>query len=181
MSKLLCCGIVARELDHLLKERNVEISYLDPALHVDLDKLAVALESSMQRVGEDTALILGTKCHPDLESLTAGKGMRGIQAQNCIEMLLGDKMARIDSEAKTFYLTGGWLENWRRIFIDGLKWDEIDARQNFGYYDRIVLLDTGMWPIDDELILEFYEYTQVPIEIIPVTLDHMRELLEQVL
>jgi hypothetical protein len=39
-------------------------------------------------------------------------------------MLLGPEMARLDSEAKTFYITGGWLENWRHIFIDGLKWDD---------------------------------------------------------
>lgn len=114
LSKLLCCGILARELENLLQDHNADISYLDPALHA-------------------------------------------------------------------FYITGGWLENWRNIFIDGLKWDEIDARQNFGYYDRIVLLDTGLRPVDDLMILEFYEYTQVPIETIPVTLDYMRELLEQVL
>jgi len=181
MKKLLCCGIVSRELDYLLQDRQVEISYLDPALHVNLDKLAAELGSCMQRVGEGAALVLGTQCHPDLANLTAGMGMQSIQAKNCIEMLLGDEMARMDSEARTFYITGGWLENWRSIFIEGLKWDEIDARQNFGYCDRIVLLNTGMWPIDDEMILEFYEYTQVPVEIFPVTLDHMRKLLGQIL
>jgi hypothetical protein len=181
VKKLLCCGILARELEHLLRECQAEISYLDPALHVDLDKLAAELEKGMQQVEEGAALVLGTQCHPDLANLIAGKRMRGIQAKNCIEMLLGDEMARMDSEAKTFYITGGWLENWRSIFIEGLKWDEIDARQNFGYYDRIVLLDTGIWPVDDEMILEFYEYTRVPIEMVPVTLDHLRKLLEQVL
>ena len=181
MRKILCCGIIARELEHLLQEQPTDIRYLDPALHVDLEKLATELQNGMQRVGDGAALVFGTGCHPDLETLTAGKGMRGIQARNCIEMLLGDEMAKMDSEANTFYITGGWLENWESIFIDCLKWDEIDARQNFGYYDRIVLLDTGMWPMDEEMILEFYEYTQVPIEIRPVTLDVLRELLDQVL
>lgn len=181
MKKLLCCGIVSRELDHLLQQRQAEVTYLDPALHVDLDRMAAELGRGMQWVGEGGALVLGTQCHPDLTNLTAGMGIYGIQAKSCIEMLLGDEMARMDSEAKTFYITGGWLENWRSIFIEGLKWDEIDARQNFGYYDRILLLDTGMWPIDDEMILEFYGYTQVPVEIVSVTLDNMRILLEQIL
>lgn len=181
MRKLLCCGIVSRELDHLLQVRQAEVTYLNPALHVDLDKMAAELGCGMQRIGEGGALVLGTQCHPDLSDLAAGMGLHIIQAKNCIEMLLGDDMARMDSEARTFYITGGWLENWRSIFIEGLKWDEIDARQNFGYYDRIVLLDTGMWPIDDEMILEFYEYTQVPVEIVSVTLDNMCKLLEPIL
>jgi len=182
MSKILCCGILARELENLLQDRKADISYLDPALHVDLDKLAAGLKKGLHPAGNDGAvLVLGTRCHPDLAELIKGKGVRCIGAGNCLEMLLGSEMTRMDSEAKTFYITGGWLENWRNIFIDGLKWDEIDARQNFGYYDRIVLLDTGLWPVDDLMILEFYEYTQVPIETIPVTLDHMRELLQQVL
>ena len=181
MKKLLCCGILSRELEYLLQEHQAEICCLDPALHVDLNKMADGLEKGIHQIGEGAGLVFGTQRHPDMENLTAGKGIMGIRAKNCIEMLLGDEMAWMDSEAKTFYITSGWLENRRAIFIDGLKWDEIDARQNFGYYDRIVLLDTGMWPIDDELILEFYEYTQVPIEMIPVTLNHLRELLEQVL
>ncbi|MBS3970695.1 MAG: DUF1638 domain-containing protein [Clostridia bacterium] len=181
VKKLLCCGIVSRELEHLLQQRQANVTYLDPALHVDLDRMAVELGRGMQQVGEGGALVLGTQCHPDLTNLAAAKGMHGIQAKNCIEMLLGDEMARLDSEAKTFYITGGWLNNWRGIFVEGLKWDEIDARQNFGYYDRILLLDTGMWPIDDEMILEFYEYTQVPVEIVSVTLDNMGKLVDQIL
>jgi hypothetical protein len=58
---------------------------------------------------------------------------------------------------------------------------QLYARQNFGYYDRVLLLDTGLVPIDEEKILEFYDYTQVPIEIMPVDLNNLRALLEQVL
>jgi len=96
-------------------------------------------------------------------------------------MLLGEKMAELDAEAKTFYLTSGWLENWRKIFMEGLGWDAVDARQNFGYYDRILLLDTGIVPIDDMNLLEFYDYAQVPVETMPVDPDNLRILLKQLL
>jgi hypothetical protein len=79
------------------------------------------------------------------------------------------------------YRKGGDLENWRKIFVEGLKWDEIDARQNFGYYDRILLLDTGITPVDDEKILEFFDYTQVPVEILPIDLEHFRREVEKLL
>jgi hypothetical protein len=39
-----------------------------------------------------------------MEELIARTGCRGLQARNCIEMLLGDKMEAMDKEARTFYL-----------------------------------------------------------------------------
>ncbi|ACV62781.1 Protein of unknown function DUF1638 [Desulfofarcimen acetoxidans DSM 771] len=176
--KILACGIIKQELDYLLKDKEVEINYIDPALHVDLNRLKDELSRSMDQMNGDTFVVLGAQCHPEIENMVAERGGQIIKAKNCIDMLFGNKMAETDAEARTFYLTSGWLENWRKIFVEGLKWDEIDARQNFGFYDRILLLDTGISPINDEAILEFFEYTQVPIEIITIELDNLAKLLE---
>lgn len=179
-NKIFACGILRRELEHLLGESDIEIVYMDAALHVDDNKLAGAINNTMAVLGDGVPVVIGTRCHPDMEQLVANHGGRLINADSCIDMLLGGEKARLDTEADTFYLTGGWLENWREIFITGLGWDAVDARQNFGYYDRILLLDTGIAPIDEMQVLEFYEYTQVPVEIMPVTLDHLKKLLEDV-
>lgn len=180
--KMLCCSILSHELELLVNDRDIEIHYVDAAMHVDQNRLAKSITDTLGNIGEvNIPLIIGTQCHPELEKIVAELGGRVIQARSCIEMLLGDKMSCLDAEANTFYLTTGWLENWRKIFIEGLKWDRVDARQNFGYYDRILLLDTGINPISDEEILEFYDYTQVPVEIMPVDLNHLRQLLEKVL
>ncbi|WP_018086223.1 DUF1638 domain-containing protein [Desulfurispora thermophila] len=180
--KILCCGILRHELEYLLANENVEIRYLDAALHVNLDKLANEITNALKQMsGDNISLVIGNQCHPEMEDMAAARGGRVIQAKSCIEMLLGEKMAEMDAEAKTFYLTSGWLENWRKIFMEGLGWDAVDARQNFGYYDRILLLDTGIVPIDEINLLEFYDYTQVPIETISVDLGHLHRLLKQVL
>jgi hypothetical protein len=143
--------------------------------------MASAITSSLHEIGGDeTAVIIGSQCHPDMCSMVSGHG-RIIQAKNCIEMLLGDKMAQLEAESRTFFITVGWLENWQSIFVEGLKWDSIDARQNFGYYERILLLDTGIMPVDEEKVLEFYDYTQIPIEIMPISLDYFKGLLNQIL
>jgi hypothetical protein len=165
-----------------MQGKDVDIAYLDAGLHVDLDKLAGSLTGALNDMaGSDAVLLIGNECHPEMEQLAAAHGRRLVKAKNCIEMILGDKMTELNSEARTFYLTSGWLENWRKIFVEGLKWDQIDARQNFGFYDRLLLLDTGLAPIDDEKILEFYDYTQVPVEIMPIDLDNFRRLLEETL
>jgi hypothetical protein len=52
-----------------------------------------------------------------------------------------------------------------------MQWDEVDMRQSFGYYDRILLADTGVCEITNEQILEFFERTRVPIEVEQVGLS----------
>ncbi|MTI85679.1 MAG: DUF1638 domain-containing protein [Firmicutes bacterium] len=180
--KILCCGILRHELEHLLEKQNVDITYIEAALHVDFDKLAQSVTKNLHGMGGNgIPLIIGTQCHPEMEQLVAEHGGRVMQAKSCIEMLLGEKMAEMDAEAKTFYLTSGWLENWRHIFMEGLGWDAVDARQNFGYYDRILLLDTGITPVDEMNLLAFFDYAQVPVEPIQVDLDNLRKLLKQLL
>lgn len=178
-NKILCCGVLQEEMEYILKgKNNIEIEYMEAGLHTDLKKLESSITNSLNQQQSSLSVLLGfgTMCHPDMELIADKFGSRVVQAKNCIEMLLGEKLKELDAEARTFYITSGWLENWRKIFIEQLKWDPIDARQNFGFYERIMLLDTGIIPLDDEKILEFFEYTQVPIAIMPVELDYFRSL-----
>jgi hypothetical protein len=80
---------------------------------------------------------------------------------------------------KAFVMTPGWLRHWREIFQEGLRWDDVDARQNFGFYEAIVILDFGLEPIEDMAVLEFFKYTQTPVEVIPCSLDRFRERLHE--
>lgn len=183
VQKLLCCEILRNEIEQVLQGKNVEIKYLEAGLHTDFKKLANAIGNALDSMGNSAEISLGygTMCHPDLETMACAKGIKVMQAKNCIEMLLGDKLTELDAESRTFYITGGWLENWRKIFVDQLKWDKVDARQNFGFYERILLLDSGLVPIDDEKILEFFDYTEVPIEILPIDLSNLEKLLSAAL
>lgn len=179
---IFCCGVLKKELQQVLEDItpvvNYRISYLEPGLHVDMDRLAQNVKSLLrEKESEDKLLLLGTQCHPELNTIAASYKASIPSAGNCIEMLLGDKKTFLDQEAKTFYLTPGWLENWRQIFIEGLGWDSVDARQNFGLYERILLLDTDVYTIEDEKILEFFDYTQVPVETKSVKLDDFREII----
>lgn len=156
------------------------IMYLEAALHVDLNKIHAALQNALTDLSQENrqlTLVYGQLCHPEMEELARQFRARVIPARNCIEMLLGEEMAKVDQEARTFYLTPGWLDNWKKIFIEGLGWDSVEARQNFGFYDRILLLDTGVTPLAEEAILEFFEYAQVPIETRPVGLHNLRRLI----
>lgn len=72
-------------------------------------------------------------------------------------------------------MTPGWLRNWREIFHEGLGWDEVGARQNFGLYDGVILLDFGLELIDDMAVHEFFGYVNTPVEIVSADLASFRE------
>jgi hypothetical protein len=176
--KLLCCEILRNEIEQLLQGKNIEVEYLEAGLHTDFKKLEAAVNNALESMGNcGVSLGYGTMCHPAMEAIASAKGSKVMQAKNCIEMLLGDQLAELDAQSRSFYITGGWLANWRKIFVEQMHWDKVDARQNFGFYERILLLDTGLVPIDEEMILEFFDYTEVPIEVLSVNLDNLEKLL----
>ena len=81
---------------------------------------------------------------------------------------------------RTMVITPGWIRFFPNLMAEA-GWDEVDVRQNFGRYDRFLLMDTGINPLSEEEILAFYDLTQVPIEIQQISLDHFRAKLIEVL
>lgn len=175
------CSILEVEIKAIMQELQIDnqIEYIDAALHVDLDLFEKALYDKIRPIADTNAaqllVLIGTRCHPNLPAIVDKYQGKVVNSSNCIELLLGETMAKLDSEAKTFYLTIGWLKRWRDIFIKGLGWDSIDARINFGMYDRIIVIDTGLIGISEEEILDFFDYCQVPIETYTTTLDHLKK------
>ncbi len=78
-------------------------------------------------------------------------------------------------------MTPGWLRHWREILQEALGWDTIDTGQNFGFYDCVVLLDFGLEPIDDLAVLEFFEFTRTPVEVVPADLGRFRSEITRLL
>ncbi len=174
----IACSMLKTEIEKVMKELNLEnrILFFDAALHVDFDRLERALVSRLEEADRDEqpAVLVGTKCHPEIRDITERYHAKIVTGINCIEMLLGKKMRELEAESKTFFVSHGWLKKWKKIFVEELKWDSVDARINFGYYDRIVYIDTGLYEINDEEVLEFYEYTGVPLEMYPGNLENLK-------
>lgn len=184
--KWICCGILRKELENVFEDlgTEVDVNFLPPGLHVDYDKLEHEFTNALtkQPAEEVSALIYGTQCHPDIARWRKKHDLKQPEEPDCIGILLGrEKRQQLSRESKTFFLTPGWLEHWKEIFIEGLGWDEVDARMNFGIYDRVLLLDTGVGTIEDEKVLEFFDYTQVPIEVYPIDLSNLKRVVQEML
>ena len=178
------CSILENEIKQVMQEMGLQnkIVFIDAALHVNFDRLEEALRGKLDEVSHmgKPIILVGNKCHANIDKIAKEYESQIVSRCNCLELLLGDKMKELEREAKIFYLTSGWLEKWKEIFIIGLGWDSIDARQNFGFYDKILFLDLGT-PIDDMDLLEFFEFTQVPIEPYPISLDNLKKELTMLL
>lgn len=174
--KTVACAILRRELEEVAPQLAREVTWLPAGLHVNLDRLKEALEGALEGSG-GTMLLYGA-CHPDMDDLVAAHRGCRLPGNDCIAAFLRDDERRELEGRKAFVMTPGWLRHWKEIFQEGQGWDEVDARQSFGFYDVIVLLDFGLEPIDDMAVLEFFEYTQTPIEVMPSRLDRFRTLLQ---
>jgi hypothetical protein len=112
-------------------------------------------------------------CHTEWPRVTEKRDTAYPKAANCVEVLLGtEKKKAFDEGENVYFLTMGGLRQWKEIYRQGHGWDDADARVNFGYFEKIIVLDSGVFPVSDEDLFEFFDFTQVPVEVMPISLDH---------
>ena len=186
--KCVSCGIFQFELERILPEIcaglgcKIQTDYTDPGLDTHADTLEQAVAEKIDGLtGSKIMLLFGSMCHTEWQRITEKSGALYPKPANCAEMLLSpDKKKEIDASGNVYYLTMGGLKLWKSIYQNGHGWDEVDARQNFCYFDKIILLDTGIFPIADEDLFEFFEYTQIPIEVEQINLDHFKSVVLEI-
>jgi hypothetical protein len=184
---LISCGIFRYELEKVLPEVEAETGckidacFLPPALDVN----AALLEKSVAEKlalhdGKKTALLYGSMCHTEWPRITGKSGAVYLKAANCAEALLGpEKKKEFDSKENVYFLTMGGLRQWKEVYQQGHGWDAADARVNFGYFEKVIVLDTGIFEISDEELFEFFDFVQVPVEVMKISLDYFKsELVE---
>lgn len=180
----ISCGIFRAELEHLAEEGlfGSNVIFLDAALHVNFDKLHERLAAALEQAkasGAELKIIYG-HCHPDMTELLDQYGAKKIKAGNCIEAIVGkEEIERLETEAKTFFLTAGWVNNYENIFSAGREDFGFDFSSMFGQYKRIVVFDAGNIPIDEEKVEKFSKFTGLPVERKAITLKHLLNLIEE--
>lgn len=181
----ISCGIFRKELEFLVKEKGLDwnILFLDAALHVNFDRLKARLVEALEELrkpGVEIKVVYG-HCHPEMMEILDSYGAKKIRAGNCLEAIVGaEELRRIDAEAKSFYLSVGWVNNWEEMFAQGRADFGFDFKAMFASYKRIVVFDTGVIPIDEEKVRKFAEFTGLPVERRIITLDRLLELMRSI-
>lgn len=198
---IVACGILRRELTFLRESGFLHadrILYTGPGLHTKPDELEKQLRRQLvhaRRSAENVIVVYGSKCYLDsnqpnktIDSIISEAGARRVQAEGCIDMLCdADCRRELSGGDSVLWLSPGWIEHWRRIWQQYLGWDAADANMNFpGFYRRAVFLDPQPLGVFDdwvantpEKILEFSDWSRLPVENRPVTLDRLKGLLRK--
>lgn len=168
---IVACRIFEQELNSVLQtqlaDNSVRIVWVDAALHSDLDRLEKELVEAFakaQALGRSTCMLFGRGCLPEMECLARKSGVRTVPVKNCIEAFLGEKAKDLE-ENRTMIMTPTWVRKWPQSMKTLLGWNEVDFRMNLGRYDRILVVDPGLDPLTDEEILDFFDLSQVPVEV----------------
>jgi hypothetical protein len=181
----ISCGIFREELECLVREKGLDwdIVFLDAALHVNFDKLKARLVGALEEncaAGREIRVIYG-HCHPDIGDILERYGAKRIAAGNCLEAMVGpEEVARLNSEAKSFFLSAGWVNAWEDMFIMGKEDFGFDFKSMFANYKRVIVFDTGVIPMDEEKVRKFSEFSGLPVERRMITLDRLLELVKNI-
>jgi hypothetical protein len=185
MVPMIACGIFRWELEHILPEverelgEKIELSLLTPALDVSEAKLEIAIRAGVEAFNnQPCALLYGSMCHGNMEKLSETcYGSVYPAPPNCPAIFLGtEKKKELDSRGNFYYISSGELKMWRKVYQEEQGWDEADARMNFGFFEKIIVLDTGVCEITDEMLFEFFDFVQIPVEVETLSLAHFKEV-----
>jgi hypothetical protein len=182
---LVSCGIFREELEYLAREGLLDgdTVFLDAALHVNFDKLKEQLVRTLDgncRKDCDVKVLYGA-CHPEMAEILERYGAKRMAANNCLEALVGaDEMRRHESAGKTFFLSAGWINNWEEMFALGKEDFDFDFQAMFRPYERVLVFETGVIPIDEVKLQRFKLFTRLPVERTTISLDHLVAQLQNV-
>ena len=184
---IIACPIFSKELESVLLELNLTpgINYMHYTIHNNPLRMEEELQTHVEKAtitGHDVRFLVGKHCKGkrDISEVVEDCNGKIPHARNCIDMLIGDELAKELQKNRTSLMTPAWIRMINQSIEEG-NWSVTDARLNLGWYNKIVILDTGVEPLDDEQIMEFYDLTQVEIEILPVDLTHFKTMLQELL
>ena len=183
MYSIIACGIFEKEIEALRLELGFpfEAHYLGAGLHVDFDDLKEALVAELEKCrkdGSEGTIVVYGQCHPKIEEILKPYHAALAACQNCVDAFITRKgLEKKANDGLFFYLSPGWLDAWKDIFRR-LNWGQEEARMQMGSFRGSVYLDTLKdAAAREEELLEFFDFTNLPFEIMPVDLGHFKSLI----
>jgi len=180
---LIACPIFEDELKAVLPSNSeMTLLLMDSIIHNNPKIMKQELTNAIAAVknkNHDICLMVGCECCCDtgIKQIAKDEGAKHPSGKNCIEIILGPERTKELQNDRTIIFTQGWIKMINKSLEEG-RWSEVDVRTDFGYYDRVLVLDYGIASLTDLEILSLYDLIQVPIEIEQVNLDHFKAVVK---
>lgn len=173
MATLLGCGILEYELKTIVKtlDTPVDIQILPAVLHLHPLQLKKELEHALQMTGAE--YVVYGKCCPGIDDLCKTYKAHRIKGETCYDILAGDTVSQLlQKEPGTYFLLPRFCEEFEELT------KELDLKKTrdvlFKNYKRLVLLDTGVIPVDTRHIVKTLD---LPCETVHVGVKPLEERL----
>ena len=192
--KIVSCEVLRNEIELVLGRdgRDLEIEFVDGALHDFPDRLRTALQERIDGTPGDCDIYLCcARCSNGTVGLTGGAHRLVLPAaDDCISLLLGSRARYLEEHGRqpgTYYYTRGWVD-----FIDDPYKEYLQIVPKYGEekaayvarlimenYTRVAVIETpGVPGLDDrqeylETVSAFYG---LPLERLPGSLRFLEKL-----
>jgi hypothetical protein len=181
MYAIIACGVFQKEIEALREDLGFpfEAHYLGPGLHVDFDDLKTALQIELEKCKScKGVIVVYGQCHPKIDDIIKSFPAALIKCQNCVDAFITRRVVeKIANNGLFFYLSPGWLDAWHDIF-DRLNWGPEEARLQMGSFRGVIYMDTLKDAhLREKELLEFFDFTNLPYQVMPVELDHFKSLI----
>lgn len=171
----LACGVFKMELATLIKQGKLDcdIISLESMLHMKPATLEQEMERAMATGPKDKFLILYGDCHPRMHEVQNRENATKVVGINCCDILLGRDVYRQLQKDQAFIFLPEWTQRWQDVFTHELGFGKPEVAQAFmkEYRKRLVYADTGVIPVPHKTLQEISEFFDMPVEILPVSLD----------
>ena len=192
---IVSCGTLRPELCSLREQGFLTLRHLlftAPGLHENPSELENQLHRQVKKainLSDNAIVVYGSRCfvdstdpERDIDALLDEHGprVRRIRAENCVGMLAStEKRQSIAGPNDIYWLTPGWVRHWRDIFRE---WDRGKANETFPRHNAAIVLD-GVDFFEEyaqnnpDEVLAFSDWMGIPLEPQPVSLNRLRQLI----
>ncbi len=192
---IVTCAVMRKEMERLEEEGFLDadaVLFTTAGNHEKPWDMERELPEKLKEAAEKSKRIivaLGKKCYfntntPEktIDDLIRETGIEAVRvdADDCIDMLSDKQMRRETEEKRTVYwITPGWMLERESIFGD---WDQGKANETFPRHEAALLLDAldffnDIAMTSPEILLEFGDWMQIPVEPVAVTMQRLKKQL----
>lgn len=175
----IVCGVLHREVEKIAAEEypGSAVILLDSMLHMHPQRLREILDAEVARHGTEPIVLVYGDCHAYMNATGTGLHCARTRGINCCELLLGHDRYRELQRGNMFIFLPEWTERWHEVFADELGLSDQKEANKFMRDMRsgLVYLDTGLVPVPHETISEIEGHFEMPVSILSVSLDTLRE------
>lgn len=179
---LVGCGILRKEVRFLIGKNRwpVETFFLDSALHINFDKLFMALTSALDRHARRKIIVFYGACHPLMDAVTGSTATIRTLGQNCVEMLLGPERFTTELERGAFFLLEEWACRHRQLMTTTFGPNRQVMREIVqGDRSSLLCVTTPCSGDFKDAAEKAGRLVGLPLRWLDVSLDHLEAVLEE--